>query len=277
MVIAADGPVAVTRHGHPTPGVLPLVVLHGGGPGCHAAADFDALLPYLGGRQVFLVDLPGYGGTPLRRPPQPRFTGYGRFLHGVLDALGIDRCDLLAQSLGGITGLVLAAREPERVRRMVIIGSQPAPPPEGITVDGSLGLRARAAYYGDGSPTPEKLKKTVMRLEWHDPSRIPESLVTARHAASTTADGLAVAADPALAGTPEDISGLLGDVRAETLVLWGEHDPFGEPAYGQWLARRLAHGTSAVVPGTAHHPQSESPQATAALVEEHLAGSTTAS
>lgn len=277
MVIAADGPAAVTRHGQPTPDVPPLVVLHGGGPGCHAAADFDALLPYLGSRQVFLVDLPGYGGTPLRRPPQPRFTGYGRFLRGVLDALEIDRCDLLAQSLGGIAGLVLAAREPNRVRRMVIIGSQPVPPPAGIAVDGSLGLRARAAYYGDGDPTPTKLKETVMRLEWHDPSRIPDALAAARHAASITEDGLAVAADPTLAGTPEDISGLFDDVRAETLVLWGEHDPFGEPAYGEWLARRLPHGTTAVVPDTAHHPQSESPQVTATLVEKHLAGDATAS
>lgn len=268
--MTARGWVAVTRRGRPIPTALPVVMLHGGGPGCHAKADFAAVLPHLAERDMLLVDLPGYGASPLQGPAGPRFTGGADTVAALLNALRIRRCDLVAQSLGGIVGLVLAAHQPGRIRRLIVIGSQPVPPPPGIQIDPSLGPRVRAAYYGDGQPSPQRLKETVMTLEWCDPERIPDELVAARYAASVTHDGLAVAADPALLGDPEDLSGLLAAADAETLVLWGEHDPFGEPAYGEWLASQLPHGDAALMSGAAHHPQSEFPQATAELINTHL-------
>lgn len=268
--MTTDGQVAVTRSGVGPGAGPPLVVLHGGGPGCHAEADFRALLPLLPRRDIMLVDLPGYGGTPLRRRPGPRFGGYADTLVAVLDALDVGECDVLAQSLGGIVGMVASARQPARIRRLVAFGSQPVPAPTGIEVDPALGSQIRAAYYSAGEPTPQRLLETVMAVEWLDPAGIPAQLLADRHAASVTEDGLAAAADPALLGAPDDLSALLARVAADTLLVWGEHDPFGEPAYGDWLASRLPRGSAVVVPAAAHHPQSERPQATAELIEAHL-------
>lgn len=265
--------LAVERRGEGTASAPPLVVLHGGGPGCHAAADFHALLPFLADRELLLVDLPGYGGSPLPAVRGPRMAGCADALAALLDDAGIAGCDVLTTSLGGIVAMVLSARRPDLVGRLVAGGSQPLPPPPGVTADLELGRRARAAYYDAGEPTPERLRETVLALEWHDPRRVPDDLLRRRHAASISPASRAVAADPGLLGDPDDLSGLLGEVRAETLVLWGEHDPFGEPAYGAWLADGLPRGSAAVVPGTAHHPQSERPAPTAALVRAHLSSS----
>jgi len=197
-------------------------------------------------------------------------SGCADVLNDLFDELGLARCDVLAQSLGGIVAMVLSARHPQRIRRLLTFGSQPVPPPDGIEVDLSLGLRARAAYYADGEPSPKRLRDAVMSLEWRNPSRIPEGLLQKRYAASVSPASLAVAADPGLLGGPEDLSGLLDEVSAEALVLWGERDPFGEPAYGAWLADRLPNGATAVIAGAAHHPQSELPEETAELVRRHL-------
>ncbi len=249
----------------------PLVVLHGGGPGCHAAADFRALLPHLADRDVLLVDLPGYGRSPLPERSGPRMAGCADALAGLLDDLGVAECDLLSTSLGGVVALVLSARRPALVRRIVACGSQPLPAPAGVEADLALGPRARSAYYGAAQQTPERLRETVLALEWRDPARIPDALLRMRHAASLTPASLAVAADPGLLGQPDDLSGLPEEVAAETLVVWGEHDPFGSPAYGAWLAGLLPRGCAAVVAGAAHHPQSEFPERTAELVRAHLA------
>ncbi|GAA1538892.1 alpha/beta fold hydrolase [Nocardioides humi] len=261
--------LAVQRRGGGASGP-PLVVLHGGGPGCHAAADFRALLPHLADRDLLLVDLPGYGSSPLPDGRGPRMAGCADALAAVLDDGAVARCDILTTSLGGIVAMVLSARRPELVGRLVACGSQPLPAPPGIAADPALGPRARTAYYSEGEPTPERLRETVLALEWREPGRIPAELVRIRHAASVSPASLAVATDPSLLGEPDDLSGLLGEVRAETLVLWGEHDPFGEPAYASWLADGLSRGSAAVVAGAAHHPQSEFPERTAELARAHL-------
>jgi len=270
MVDTARGPVHFQRLASENgTGAPPLVILHGGGPGCHASADFGEAIPLLRSRELILLDLPGYGRSPLHRPPGPRFTGYAHVLESLLETLSIDTCDILAQSLGGIAALTLSALHPNRVRRIVAIGSQPVPAPPGIRVDPALGARAREQYYG-GPTSAETLRSEVMALEWHDTNAIPVDLVQARYAASVSPAGLAAAADPRVLGTPEDLSWMPGRVAAPTLLLSGIHDPFGEPAYGRWLARQLPHGIHAVLDRTAHHPQSENPSETVRLMHKHF-------
>jgi pimeloyl-ACP methyl ester carboxylesterase len=252
------------RHGPVT------VVLHGGGPGCHAAADFAAVLDRLPGRRFLLVDLPGYGrsGPPAGRGPA--FSGHARALLGLLDRLDLGRVDLLAQSLGGSVALKLAADHPHRVGRIVLIGAQPVPAPAGTTVDPGLGPRARERYYRLDGPSPAAMRRLLAELEWHDASRIPESLIQARYAASVTTTALDTATDPARRGEPEDLSADLARVVSPTLVLWGRHDPFAGPDYAVALTAALPAADLTVLAGCAHHPQSERPDDVAALVEVHL-------
>lgn len=252
---AADGPVTV--------------VLHGGGPGCHSASDFAAVLAARPDRRWLWVDLPGYGASATPPAPAPLFTGHARALTGLLDRLGLSAVDFLAQSLGGSVALRVAADEPGRVRRVVLIGSQPAALP-GTTVDADLGARTRAGYYGGDGPSPAKMRALVAGLEWHDPAAVPESTVLARYRASTTPTALRLATDAAARGGPEDLDDALAAVHAPTLVVWGRHDPFAGPDYAAALAAALPRGDLAVLGRTAHHPQAERPDAVAALVDAFL-------
>ena len=245
------------------------VVLHGGGPGCHAAADFAAVLDRLPGRRFLRVDLPGYGRSDAPVDRGPVFTGHARVLLGLLDRLRLGRVDLLAQSLGGSVALKLAADHQDRVGRLVIIGSQPVPAPSGTTADVGLGRRVRERYYA--APGPVAMRQLMSELEWHDVTRVPDTLIEARYAASVTPAALHTATDAARRGNPEDLTHALGRVGAPTLVLWGRHDPFAGPDYAVAMTAALPAGDLVVLGCCAHHPQSERPDHVAALIAAHLA------
>jgi len=211
------------------------------------------------------VDLPGYGGS---RDTDTADTGTAggafavavRSLERLLDELGLIGVDVLAQSLGGSVALQLAATRPDLLGRIVAIGSRPLPsaPDEPAT---RLGSNARAAYYGGTGPTVDKMRSLMEDLEWHDPTRIPDATVAARHRASLLKrHGTAV----------PDLTEVLGAVGCPTLIISGRHDRFASPGYTGAVADALPRADLRVVDGTAHHPQAERPDTVAGLINAFL-------
>ena len=105
----------------PTDGPTVLLV-HGLGG---SADDWRNLAPWLAkaGYRVYLPDLPGYG-----RSEQPADFSYSmpdeaEVVVGFLDALGLKQVDLGGLSMGGWIVQHIAARHPERVRRLMLFDS----------------------------------------------------------------------------------------------------------------------------------------------------------
>ena len=71
--------------------------------------------------RVVAVDLPGFGDSdkPIGAPYDPRF--FAEHMIDVLDALELDRADLIGNSLGGRVALEVAQRAPERVGRLALL------------------------------------------------------------------------------------------------------------------------------------------------------------
>jgi pimeloyl-ACP methyl ester carboxylesterase len=99
-----------------------VVLVHGlGGRG----EDWRGLAPYLAraGFRVYLPDLPGYG-----RSAQPADFSYSisdeaDAVEGFFDVLGLKQVDLGGWSMGGAIVQHIAARHPERVRRLMLFDS----------------------------------------------------------------------------------------------------------------------------------------------------------
>ena len=260
--------VCAAEAGH---GGTPTVFLHGGGPGCTALSDFGPVLDAVRvGRHLVLLDLPQYGDSDAPPITGPVFDFHTAALAGALGALGVRRADFVCQSLGGSVALLLAARRPDLVRRIVVTGCQPVPPPTGISVDTGLARQLRASYYGGSGPTPQRMRALMAAAEWSDASAIPEKTVQSRYAASTTSGARALGLAHELRGAAQDLSPALAQVAAPVQLIWGEHDPFAGPDYARALADRLAQAKVAVLPRTAHHPQAERPAHYAELVQQFL-------
>src|SRR4030095_8093937 len=63
-----------------------------------------------------------------------------RRLLPLMDSLGAQRFHLVSAKIGGVIARALAARRPERVKTLTVIGSPPPPPPP----TGRAAARARA-------------------------------------------------------------------------------------------------------------------------------------
>ena len=99
-----------------SPGAPPLVLLHGLGEG---AADWDGVAPAFARHwRVYAPDLRGHGRSG--RPGDYSVELMEADVLGFLDALGLDRVDLIGHSMGGLVGYLLAGDYPERVGRLIL-------------------------------------------------------------------------------------------------------------------------------------------------------------
>lgn len=106
----------------------PVLLLHGSGPGVTAWANWRLTIPVLGRHfRVVAPDIVGFGFT--QRPADVTYDLGTWTAHavGVLDALGIERAHVVGNSFGGALAMSLAIHHPDRVARLVLMGSVGVP------------------------------------------------------------------------------------------------------------------------------------------------------
>ncbi|MEU9064697.1 alpha/beta fold hydrolase [Streptomyces sp. NPDC048430] len=102
----------------------PVLLIHGSGPGVSAWANWRLTIPELAKQhRVIAPDIVGFGYT--ERPDDIRYDAEAWLAHlvGLLDALGLAKVAVVGNSFGGSLALRLATRHPERVERLVLMGS----------------------------------------------------------------------------------------------------------------------------------------------------------
>jgi 4,5:9,10-diseco-3-hydroxy-5,9,17-trioxoandrosta-1(10),2-diene-4-oate hydrolase len=255
-------------------GGLPLVMLHGGGPGASAWSNFGAALPQFASRfRTLLIDQPGFGGSD--KPPV--VGNYYRHSAGyvvrLLDELGIDRIHLLGNSLGGGTAMRLALMHPDRVGRLVLMG------PGGLSLnlfhaDPTEGVK-RLMEFG-ANPTREALRAFISTMV------VDQDLVTDELVEERFADATAPGAQEAMASmgmsfwnpeTAED--GMLWreahTLRKHTLLTWGREDRVN-PLDGAMVALKLIPRAQLhVFPNCGHWAQIEAAEEFAEVTTNFLA------
>ncbi len=102
-----------------TEGAEPLLVLPGMSICGPLMLEFFECLA--GDRMLIAPDLVGQPGLSDDRPFTPRDNAYGKWLIDVLDALEIDKIDILGPSFGGSIALDLAALQPRRIGKLALI------------------------------------------------------------------------------------------------------------------------------------------------------------
>jgi pimeloyl-ACP methyl ester carboxylesterase len=132
-----------------------VVLVHGSGPGVTSYANWRLVLPVLGEDfHCVAPDMVGFGYS--ERPENPTYSvqTWADQTLGVMDALGIGRAHMIGNSFGGAIALRLATQHPERVDKLVLMGSMGVdfPITEGLDAvwgyDGTLdGMRSVMGYF----------------------------------------------------------------------------------------------------------------------------------
>ncbi len=153
----------------------PVVLIHGSGPGVSAWANWRLTLPVLAERfRVIAPDVLGFGYTD--RPPGTRYDlgAWTDHLVGFLDVLGLERVSLVGNSFGGALALSLATRHPERIERLVLMGSV------GVSFTLTPGLEQVWGF----KPSLAGMR-ALLRVFAHDHTLVNDDLAQLRLAAAT--------------------------------------------------------------------------------------------
>ena len=121
----------------------PVLMIHGSGPGVSAWANWRQAIPALAGsRRVIAPDMVGFGYTDRPAGIEYSMDTWVRQGLDLLDALGLERVHLVGNSFGGALAMALAIRAPERVQRLVLMGSVGVPFPITEGLDAVWGYEA---------------------------------------------------------------------------------------------------------------------------------------
>lgn len=126
------------------PGILPArVYVHGLGGNGEAIFGEVSRHPAIAGHRSILLDLPGHGSSD--RPHDYSYTldALADAVAAVCRAAGVDGVDLIGHSLGADTSIVVAARHPTLVGRLVISEANLDPLPASLTGRGSQAIRSQ--------------------------------------------------------------------------------------------------------------------------------------
>ena len=171
----------------------PVVMVHGG---LANANYFGRVIPFLvdAGFRVIAVDSRGHGRST--RSAQPySYELMESDVVAMMDALHVPKADLVGWSDGGIIGIVMAIRHPERLDRVFAFGANTVP--EGLIPDFDkegvfAGFEKRAGEeYRRLSPTPDQYDSFLEQIGhmWATQPRISDEQLEAIRTPITIADG----------------------------------------------------------------------------------------
>lgn len=231
----------------------PVVLLHGWG------ASSQSLAPLCGALadsfRVLAVDLPGFGWS--QGPPAAwGTTEYAGHIERLLQEAGVGRVALVGHSFGGRIAIALAAGQPARVSRLVLVASTGIRP------------RRRAGYYVRVAAA--KLARWFFSLPgW---GATGERIIA-------TVSGRLGSRDYRAAGrmrpilvkvVNEDLAPLLPSIQAPTLILWGDRDQEVPRSAMDLMAARIPRSRLVVFEGAGHFPFLDAPETFCGMVKAFL-------
>lgn len=206
-----------------------LLFLHGSGPGVTGWRNFRGILPTFAAHfRCLILEFPGFGVSD-DFGGHPMITAQGA-VTPFLDALSVDRVDIVGNSMGGGVGINFAIHNPDRIGKLVTIGGigtnvfSPGP---------SEGIRLLQEFTED--PTRQRLVDWLNSMVY-DQALVTDQLIEERWKLATDPETLASArrmygkaafAQMMAMMKSADVPmpwALMHKVSAETLLTWGRDD-----------------------------------------------------
>jgi len=236
---------------------LPIVLIHGTGASLHTFEDWAIQLKQ--NRRVIRMDLPAYGLTGPFPNRDYSINNYVHFLVKFLDSLGIQKCILGGNSLGGHIAWETAYKYPKMVDKLILIDaagypSKPKSTPLAFQV-AQIPLIKNAFKL----ITPRWVVKQSIENVYADKTKITETLVD-RYFELALRKGNRQAFIDRFRVTHDTLSHKnIKLIEQKTLVLWGEEDLLIPVEIAYKFHDDMPNTTLAIMSNVGHVPMEENP------------------
>jgi len=226
---------------------VPLVLAIGIGGSCRGWLPLQ-VPEFSKQRKTLIFDYPGVGGSD---PGEPAFAtaDLADTLDALLGGLGIERADVLGPFMGGMVAQELALRHPDRVARLVLVGT---------FARADAKRRLLLEHWRDLAQADVPLASRVRdRLLWTlQDETIEQTDLIEQMVAFFTRDGLPLTSETFAAQCEaclaHDTEARLEQIRQPTLVLCGRQDVLTPPKLHQELAGRIPDARLVTISSAAH-------------------------
>lgn len=210
--------------------------------------------------RVVRYDTRGHGGSPVPNGPYS-IDDLVDDAVALLDRLGVRRTHVIGLSLGGMTALRLAAREPARVHRLVVLCTSAHLSPAQPWLDRAATVRREGASAVAEAVVDRWFTPGYQRTA-PDTVAVMRAMVTA-----TPAEGYAGCCEAIAA---MDLRDDLPRLTAPLLAVAGADDPATPPAHLAAIAGAVRTGQLLVLPDAAHLASHQQAVAVNASILTHL-------
>lgn len=237
----------------------PVVVLSNSLGSTHAMWDAN-LAALERSFRVVRYDTRGHGGSPVPDGPYD-IDDLADDVVALLDRLGVERAHFVGLSLGGMTGMRLAARDPQRVDRLVVLCT-------GARLDPSSAWTERAQTVREQGASA--VAEAVV-ARWYTPGFLTANpdvkAASEAMVAATPSEGYASCCEAIAA---MDLRDDVPRITAPTLAIAGADDPATPPPHLEAIADSVASGRLLVVDESAHLANAQQPETITPAIVEHL-------
>jgi pimeloyl-ACP methyl ester carboxylesterase len=243
-----------------------VLMVHGSGPGVSALANWQHNIPTLAQRfRVLAPDIVGFGATERTDDIVYSLRTWTDHVWAFLDAHGTEKTAIVGNSLGGRIALQMATDRPDRITKMVLMGTP------GVGMTPTEGLAALRAY----EPSHDAMRELLRNYFAVDPAMITDELVEIRYAASI-ADGAyeayrAMFFDPRHAGSELGITeNEVRTIATPILLVHGREDKVVPLQVSLKMLGLLPNADLHVFSACGHWTQIERADEFSALVTDYL-------
>lgn len=246
----------------------PILLIHGLPDACDSWNAIAAILGH--SRPVYAVDLAGYGYSERPETYDVSLLAQAKYLADFLDKLGLKRVVLVGHDIGGGIAQIIAARNPQRIDRLVLINS--------VIDDYWPVLETRLLCV----PLLGLMSMTLMeRLMWKyiitkgffNRKMVTDALIHRYRHWYQGSLGRRRLIRNARALKSADLTLLSDSIRIlpiQTLILWGREDRYLDAEPAKKLCREMTHCRFVYIDDAGHYLLDEQPQRIADGIEKFL-------
>ncbi len=229
----------------------PVVLLHGwGGEANSFRPVFDWLSRFY---QVYALDLPGFGLSEI--PPTAwDASDYAKFLSAFFHKLNINKAHLIGHSYGGRISIVMAAEEPEKIDKLILVDSAGIIPPRTTKyyIRISLAKIGRLMRYCGtlGNRLANNITQKVGSKDYREAGPMRATMVKSVN---------------------QNLRPLLPKIQASTLLIWGENDTDTPVSFGRIMEKEIPDAGLVILKDAGHFSYLDQLPQFCEIVENFLA------